>query len=316
MRLWFAHGTDVSLREQLVTQVVLGIQCGDLPPGQRLPSTRELARRFHLHANTVSAGYNQLVRQGWLEFRRGSGVYVSETKPAAPLSPALALDELIAQLFRSARKLGATQHELRARLRQWLEMQPPDHFLLIEPDEELRRVVAAEMQQVVKLPVRACAWRDARLREELDGAMPVVLPRKDAAPPKDLRLENLAASEPVKLQVRSVHASLAEWLPAPSEALVGVASRWPDFLKLARTLLLAAGVAPESLVFRDARRANWQRGMGQTAAVVCDAVTARELSKHSAKGLRVLVFRLLSEASLEELQRLEQSLQNPLETAS
>jgi hypothetical protein len=30
---------------------------GDLKPGERLPSTRELARRFSIHPNTVSAGY-------------------------------------------------------------------------------------------------------------------------------------------------------------------------------------------------------------------------------------------------------------------
>jgi DNA-binding transcriptional regulator YhcF (GntR family) len=48
MQLWFARGSEVTIREQLVTQVVLGILSDDLVPGQRLPSTRELARRFRL----------------------------------------------------------------------------------------------------------------------------------------------------------------------------------------------------------------------------------------------------------------------------
>lgn len=46
MRLWFARDSGISMREQLVTQVMLGILCDELAPGQRLPSTRELARRF------------------------------------------------------------------------------------------------------------------------------------------------------------------------------------------------------------------------------------------------------------------------------
>src|ERR1700683_3082335 len=117
MQLWFAHGTEVSLREQLVTQVILAILCDDLGPGQRLPSTRELARRFQLHPNTVSAGYRQLEQELWVEVRHGSGVYVRDSKPEVPLSPALALDQLIAQLFRSARKLGAPLPSVRARLR-------------------------------------------------------------------------------------------------------------------------------------------------------------------------------------------------------
>src|SRR5579863_8973115 len=105
MQLWFARGSEVSIREQLVTQVVLGILSDDLEPGQRLPSTRELARRFHLHPNTVSAGYRQLQKDRWVEFRRGSGVYIRATKPETPPTAALALDQLIARVFLSARKL-------------------------------------------------------------------------------------------------------------------------------------------------------------------------------------------------------------------
>jgi DNA-binding transcriptional regulator YhcF (GntR family) len=125
MQLWYAHAGKVSIREQLVTQVVLGILSDDLVPGQRLPSTRELARRFRLHPNTVSAGYRQLERERWLEFRHGSGVYVCETKPEAALSPVLALDQIVANLFRSARELGVPLTDIRSRIRQWLDLQPP-----------------------------------------------------------------------------------------------------------------------------------------------------------------------------------------------
>ena len=63
MQFWFARRSEVSIREQLVTQVVLGILSDDLAPGERLSSTRELARRFDVHPNTVSAGYRQLERE-------------------------------------------------------------------------------------------------------------------------------------------------------------------------------------------------------------------------------------------------------------
>src|SRR5271156_5510667 len=154
MQLWFARGSEVSIREQLVTQVVLGILGDDLAPGQRLPSTRELARRFHLHPNTISAGYRQLARDRWVENRRGSGVFVRASKPEAALSSELVLDQMIASLFRAARKQGVSLPVLRSRLRQWLELQPPDHFLLIEPDEELRRILAAEIALAVTFPVK------------------------------------------------------------------------------------------------------------------------------------------------------------------
>ncbi len=124
MQLWFTHRGELSIREQLVTQIILGILSDDIAPGQRLPSTRELAR-FHLHPNTVSAGYRQLERKQWVELRHGSGVFVPERKPEVLLSSPLALDHLIANLFRSARQTGAPLSSVRARLRQWLELQPP-----------------------------------------------------------------------------------------------------------------------------------------------------------------------------------------------
>ena len=58
MQLWLARESEVSIREQLVTQIVLGILSDDLAPGQRLPSIRELARRYKPHPNTISAGWN------------------------------------------------------------------------------------------------------------------------------------------------------------------------------------------------------------------------------------------------------------------
>jgi GntR family transcriptional regulator len=302
MQLWFARGGEVTIREQLVTQVILGILSDDLAPGQRLPSTRELARRFRLHPNTVSAGYRQLERERWVEFRHGSGVYVQERKPELAPSSALALDQLISRLFVSARELGAPLSTVRSRLRQWLELQPPDHFLLIEPDEELRRILAAEIGQAVAFPVRSCDLRDCPKSQ--DGAIPVVLPNRAAA----VRQALPEGADVLTLQVRSVPTSLAGWLPAPSGTLVGIASGWPDFLKLARTILNAAGFHPDALVFRDARKANWQRGLQQTAAVVCDTVTSTLLPA----GCRAISFPLLSETSIAELRRYVEFIQNPL----
>jgi DNA-binding transcriptional regulator YhcF (GntR family) len=304
MQLWFARGSEVSIRQQLVTQVVLGILGDDLTPGQRLPSTRELARRFHLHPNTVSAGYRQLARDRWVENRRGSGVFVRANKPEISLSSGLALDQMIAGLFRAARKRGVSLPVLRSRLRQWMELQPPDHFLLIEPDEELRRIVAAEMQQAANLPVVSCGLEGCQ--KALDGSIPVALANREVT----VRQTLLAGTELLVLGFRSVPSSLKQWLPAPSGALVGVASKWPDFLKLAYTMLSAAGFHPDSLVLRHARKLNWQRGLKQTAAVLSDSLTAKELPT----GCRAIPFSLIAESSIDELQRYVEFVSKPLES--
>jgi GntR family transcriptional regulator len=183
-----------------------------------------------------------------------------------------------------------------------MELQAPDHFLLIEPDEELRRILAEEIRKAVSFAVATCAIDDCA--REVAGGIPVVLPNRAPA----VRQLLPAGTELIMLQIRSVPASLGEWLPVPSGALVGVASRWPEFLKVARAVLNAAGFHPDSLVFRDAREANWQRGLKETAAVVCDTATAGDLPA----GCRAIPFSLLSESSIEELRRYENFIREPL----
>src|SRR6185369_6176967 len=60
MRLWLSKNSAASLREQLGTQLTLGVISGDLKPGEKLPSVRELARRYNIHSNTVSAAYRDV----------------------------------------------------------------------------------------------------------------------------------------------------------------------------------------------------------------------------------------------------------------
>src|ERR1700730_17225026 len=200
MQLWFARGSEVTIREQLVTQVILGILSDDLAPGQRLPSTRELARRFRLHPNTASAGYRELEREGWLESRRGSGVYVRQREAGSRSIDGRSLDQLISDFFTSARELGIALATVHGRLRQRLDQPPPDHFLLIEPDEELRKIVAAEIRQAVDFPVKSSGLEACKSPTALEYSIAVVLQSKaklvaDALPP---------GSELVILQARSV----------------------------------------------------------------------------------------------------------------
>src|SRR4029434_2170894 len=105
MRLWISKNSEVPIREQLVTQIVLGIVSNDLKIAERLPSTRDLARRYDIHANTVSAAYREFARRGWVECRKGSGVYVRLRTDEAPGS-GVALDHLIARFLRNLREDG------------------------------------------------------------------------------------------------------------------------------------------------------------------------------------------------------------------
>jgi GntR family transcriptional regulator len=288
--------------------VTLGILCHEFAPGQRLPSTRELARRFCIHANTASAAYRQLEREGWIEFRHGSGVFVRASRPAAPLSPELAtefsVDQLIGDLMAGARKLDLPESVVRERLRRWLALTPPSRWLVIDSDPELRRIVIHEMEQTLALPVAGCSLEESAEPGVLKGSMPVTVPSKAEAVRKLLP----AGTERTVLQIHPVSlellAHLQRYMPAHAGELVAIASRWTEFQRIAQTMLIAAGLSPESLLVRDATQQGWKRGLETASGVVCDAVTALELPK----GVFPLRFTLLDGPTLAGLRQQEQQL--------
>lgn len=296
MRIWFSPSSEVPIYRQLVTQIVLAILCGDLKPGDRLPSTRELARRFGLHPNTISAGYRQLHRDGWTETRSGSGVYVRDNSDP-PTTPEQILDYHIAGFFKAVRELDLPSAAIRHRVAQWLAASPPDHLLLIDPDPELSRILLTEIKQATTFPVKGISLEEAATPENLIRAIPLCRPSKA----KSIRAILPYGIELITLQIRSANGWLTPWLPVPQGHLFGVASHWPEFLSTARTVLIAAGLASDTLVFRDARQPRWNRGLDQATAILSDAYTATLPSMPSKP--HILTFPILADSTLAELAR-------------
>ena len=59
---------------------------GRLPAGSKLPSTRQLAEHYQIARGTVQAAYQQLLSEGYLQARTGSGTRVSAVLPDATLN--------------------------------------------------------------------------------------------------------------------------------------------------------------------------------------------------------------------------------------
>ncbi len=296
MRLWLSKNSEVPIREQLTTQIMLGVISSDLKPGQRLPSTRELARRFQIHANTVSAAYAELERRGWLESRKGSGVYVREFSKDRALDAGFELDGLISAFLQRARDGGHSLQDVQARIKRWLEFQPPDHFLVLEPDGDLRDILVAEIEAATGFRVSGMSPEECAREGWPAGAAAVALygqaERVRANLPAD-------TNRLIVLHSRSVPESLAGAARPSADALIAVVSRWPEFLRWARTVLVAAGIDPVAMNFRDARESGWQRGLTSSAFVITDALTARRLPPNCAPR----VFHMISDSSLDELRR-------------
>jgi len=300
LRLWFAPASEVPIYRQLVTQVALAILSGDLKAGDRLPSTRELARRFKIHPNTVSAGYRQLAREGLVEYRHGSGVYIKDDA-TPPSTPEQILDQHIAAFFRAVRELRLPAAAIRQRVAEWIASPPPDHFLLIESDPDAREILLTEIRQLADWPASAVSVEDASKPDALLGAVPLCLTGQE----KLVRAALPAGIELITLAIRSANKWLDPELPLLTGHLIGVVSAWNDFLDISKTMLAAAGIDPDLLLIRNPRRPRWQRGLEQTGAIICDTHTAA--TREFPKGPRLFVFSVLADTARVELSRFSQS---------
>ncbi|UCH61034.1 MAG: GntR family transcriptional regulator [Anaerolineales bacterium] len=75
------------LYEQIAEAVRQEILSGQLKPGDRLPTIRQMTRRWDCTAGTVQRAYQELTRQGLVVSRAGQGTRIVEHPPALDETP-------------------------------------------------------------------------------------------------------------------------------------------------------------------------------------------------------------------------------------
>jgi len=298
MRFWITRNSELSIREQLVRQVLLGIMSQELAPGHKLPSVRAFARQYHIHSNTVSAAYHDLLERGWLELRKGSGLYVRPLQ-AAGASDHSELDHLVAQLLKSARQHGFEPEEVLSRLEQLVRPRTFDCIFVADTEPAMRDILQAEVAARVSIPVRTLD--DGALIYTAPGAPH---PARSVVVALSSRLSGLRATLPngvscIPLRLRSVRGSLEGETRPPANALISIVSRSAEIRLWSRAMLLAVGLDPACLCEVDATLDGWPDRLRLSALVVTDVITAGSLPA----TCRTRVYRVIADSSLAELQR-------------
>lgn len=294
MKLWIAKNSEVPVRDQLVTQVTAAIAAGDLTGGEKLPSTRSIARQYSVHPNTVSAAFQKLVSEGLLEFRRGSGFYVASGADDV-LAGTRRLDRSIDELFAVGKGLGLSRSDILKRVRRRSVGVGKPSLVLIEPNPDLRAILVKELETLFP-EVEGASYEnleDAKLpKRSLLVALQDERPKIEPHLPPDTSCFYLKVSSPA--------AAMSLEGPLSDGATIGVASGWEDFLSFGRVMLLAAGIAPGSLVVRSTRDAEWKNAVATSSVVICDSLTAASLDGNP----NVRVFRLISDDSVTAIGKL------------
>jgi GntR family transcriptional regulator len=290
MNIRISKQSETPLRQQMAEQIVFHIATGKLKPGQMLPSVRALARRLKVHYNTVSEAYQDLIRRKWLEGRRGCRVTV-RTLEEAVRAPG-GLDDLINTTIRVARERGFSLQALRERVRERLLAAPPDHFLVVEADAGLGRVLQEEIREAINFPAKVCTREALAANPGLSiGAQAVAAHYAigDVNPlvPKDrpaIPLDFSAADEQVNLIRLRREASV-----------VAVVSVSESFLQTARSVLASAAGRRHTLKEFKLPLPH-PKTLAAADVVFADSIALREIRHRN-----IVHYRLIAPASLHYL---------------
>ncbi len=153
------------LAAQIYRQLLDAVLDGRLRPGERLPPTRELARRLEVSRNTAAVAYDRLTAEGFLAGRVGDGTFVRTAPPGRVRSrEAPEGDVRPRRLWRSITaedEIGATEpaaYDFRVGV--------PDPRLF--PLETWRRLVARELRAST---IHTTGYRDPAGHEGLRAAI-------------------------------------------------------------------------------------------------------------------------------------------------
>lgn len=296
MNIVLSRESPVPVRTQLALQIEVAIVTGQLEPGKKLPSVRELARRLGLHHNTVAAAYSELTERGLIEARRGSGLYVSRRGTPSTPEQAEGIDELIASFLEIARARGHAAKQIRAAVEAWLSRQPPDHVLIVEPAPDIRAILAHEI--AAALPCRVDAVGVDALDEPgaTDGALLVSSFYHSAS----IRARTGPTTPVVTISLNRGVQELERLRKLPVGAILGIVSGSPILLGTVSTVI--ASIRGSDVLVRAvplSEEDEWRRLARTADALVCDSLSGEVVARRTGKTVRIV--RLVPDETIEEL---------------
>ena len=105
--------SGVPLYRQIIESVNFAIARGDLGPGDRLPTVRQLAVDLEVNPNTVIRAYREMELRGVVDTQQGSGTYVTDDRPQIDaLERRRMLDQILTELLARASGYGFTLDEV------------------------------------------------------------------------------------------------------------------------------------------------------------------------------------------------------------
>lgn len=118
---------DAPIYTQLIDQIQVGIVSGAFPPGERLPSVRDLATEAGVNPNTMQRALAELERDGLVYSQRTAGRFVTEDQTMIDHVKRSLAQRHIQAFWEAMTHLGYDREEVLALMRQEVSEEENDN---------------------------------------------------------------------------------------------------------------------------------------------------------------------------------------------
>ena len=107
----WSFANDLPIYTQLIEQIKVGVVTGAFPPGERLPSVRDLATEAGVNPNTMQRALAQLESEGLVYSQRTAGRFVTEDETRIGEAKRDLAQEHVARFMEAMRSLAISREE-------------------------------------------------------------------------------------------------------------------------------------------------------------------------------------------------------------
>lgn len=91
---------------QIIEGFQVKIATGDMAPGDKIPSQRDLARELKVNPNTIQRSYREMEYLGIIETIRGQGTFIKKDEKLVELTREKMVNDLTINFLKKMKELG------------------------------------------------------------------------------------------------------------------------------------------------------------------------------------------------------------------
>lgn len=115
------YNTGLPIYLQVIHELKKRMVKGELNPGEKMPSGRDLAVEFKVNQNTAARIYREMEQEGYCFTKRGIGTFVSEQENMFEELKQEMADEILNIFMHEMKDLGFRKEDILSRITEYKE---------------------------------------------------------------------------------------------------------------------------------------------------------------------------------------------------